>query len=118
MDKRVFYLCAVFSLCRPFGAGIYIKSKIYGTNIESYVMAKLFTYELTILENHLDTFRHVNHAVYLDLFEEARWDLVTKGGWSFTRVQQTQVGPIVLEVHVKYRKELRLREKVTIETTC
>lgn len=81
-------------------------------------MAKVFTYELTILEHHVDTFGHVNHAMYLRLFEEARWDLVTKGGWGLDRVRETQIGSVILQANVKYRKELQLRECIRIETVC
>src|SRR4051794_10444253 len=81
-------------------------------------MSKVFTYEITVLEHHLDTFGHVNHAVYLEMLEEARWDLITKGGWSLDRVREKQIGPIVLEPNIKYRKKLRLRERIKIKTFC
>ena len=32
----------------------------------------IYEYDKTILEQHLDTFGHVNNAVYLSLYEEAR----------------------------------------------
>lgn len=76
----------------------------------------LFRYEFQVLESHLDTFGHVNHATYLTLFEQARWDFVTKNGFGLAEVQARKNGPIILEVHVRYQKELRLREKVTIES--
>ena len=37
----------------------------------------IYEYEKTILEQHLDTFGHVNNAAYLVLYEEARWDFIT-----------------------------------------
>ena len=33
----------------------------------------MFSYKVKIRESHLDTLGHVNNAVYLVLFEEARW---------------------------------------------
>lgn len=71
-------------------------------------------YELTILEHHLDTFGHVNNAVYSEIFEEARWDLITHRGYGVAEVQSLQKGPVVLEMNLKFLKEVRLREKARI----
>lgn len=75
-----------------------------------------FEYPLLILEAHLDTFGHVNNATYLELFEEARWDLVTKNGYGLQQVQETKKGPVILEVNLKFKRELKLREKIMITT--
>ena len=77
-----------------------------------------FFYDLTIKEHHLDTFGHVNNAVYLELFEEARWEFITKNGYGLKKIQQEKKGPIILETNVKFLKELKLREKIIIETFC
>jgi len=77
---------------------------------------KKHCYPITILESHLDTFGHMNNAVYLKLFEEARWDMITANGYGLERIQETGLGPTILEVNVKFRKELRLRQKVMIVT--
>ena len=73
-------------------------------------------YELQILEGHLDTFMHVNNAVYFAILEEARWDLVTKNGYGMAEMQKCRQGPVLLEVSLRFKKELRLREKITIVT--
>lgn len=75
-----------------------------------------FDYKILILESHLDTLGHMNNATYLVLFEEARWDLITKNGFGLKEIQKRQLGPIILEVNLKFLKELRLREEVTITT--
>lgn len=77
---------------------------------------KVFTYQTLIREFHLDTFGHVNNAVYLQLFEEARWEYITIAGYGVEKVHRDQIGPVALEATIKYRKELKLREKITIET--
>ncbi len=38
----------------------------------------IYEYTIKILEHHLDTFGHVNNATYLEMYEEARWDLLNK----------------------------------------
>ncbi len=73
-----------------------------------------FSYSTTIRESHLDTFGHVNNAVYLQLLEEARWEFITARGYGLDVVTKTGVGPTILEFNLRFRKELRLRQKITI----
>ena len=77
---------------------------------------KIFSYVVQIKEGHLDSFGHVNNAVYLELYEEARWDFITKNGYGLEVIKKLQKGPVILEVAVKYKKELVNREMVTIES--
>lgn len=76
--------------------------------------AKEYSYQVKILEAHLDTFGHVNNAVYLQLYEEARWDFIQASDHGLERILTDQIGPVVLEVNVKFRKELTNRELITI----
>lgn len=75
-------------------------------------------YHFQVLETHLDTFGHMNHATYLTVFEQARWDWITERGYGLDVVQKTQIGPTILEVNIKYKRELLLREDVRIESKC
>lgn len=77
---------------------------------------KTFNYPVTILETFLDTFGHVNNAVYLNLFEEARWEFLSQNNYGLDRIQEKQEGPVVLDVYCRYRKELKAREKVIIKS--
>lgn len=77
---------------------------------------KIFYYPLTIKEAHLDTFGHVNNATYLTLFEEARWELITRNGYGLKKIQETRLGPTILEIKLTFLKELQLREEIVIET--
>ncbi len=79
-------------------------------------MHNTFDYPLTILEGHLDTFGHVNNAVYLEILEEARWDLITRNGYGLEKIKQTGMGPTLLEVQLRFLRELKLRQKVVIHT--
>jgi len=76
----------------------------------------IFKYEMKVLEKHLDSFGHVNNSVYLEMLEEARWDFITKGGFGLKEVQGQKKGPVVLEINIKYRKELVNREDIVIES--
>lgn len=78
--------------------------------------ATVFSYPVIIKEAHLDTFGHVNNASYLSLLEEARWDLLTQNGYGLKKIQETHLGPTILEIKLTFLKELRLRENITIES--
>ncbi|OJV96774.1 MAG: thioesterase [Gammaproteobacteria bacterium 39-13] len=80
------------------------------------MISTVFSYPLIIKETHLDTFGHVNNATYLTLLEEARWELITHNGYGIKKIQETGLGPTILEIKLTFLKELRLREKVNIET--
>lgn len=74
----------------------------------------LSEYKLLIREHHLDSYGHVNNATYLTLFEEARWEIITSRGYGYAKVHETGQGPVILEVNMKFLKELKLRESITI----
>jgi thioesterase III len=76
----------------------------------------LFEYPLTIREGHLDTFGHVNNAVYLQLFEEARWEILHSRGFGMERIVSLGQGPTILEIQLKFLRELRLRQEVVIRS--
>src|SRR5690348_1088380 len=80
------------------------------------MQAPVFFYELVIVERHLDTFGHVNNATYLDLFEEARWDLITKNGYGLDEIQRRQAGPTMLEINLRFLREIRNRERITVKS--
>jgi thioesterase-3 len=80
------------------------------------MLGPIHEYPFVIREHHLDTFGHVNNAAYLDIFEEARWDLITRNGYGLDAVQRLRVGPTVLEVQIRFLREVRNRQRVTIRT--
>jgi YbgC/YbaW family acyl-CoA thioester hydrolase len=73
-------------------------------------------YRTMIRERHLDSFGHVNNAQYLVLFEEARWEMITSRGYGLKDVKKHEVGTVVLECTVRFKRELGLREEVVIQT--
>jgi len=74
----------------------------------------LHHYDVLIRETHIDSLGHMNNAAYLTLFEEARWDWITAGGYGVAEIQQYKQSPVVLEVTVKFMREVLLREKLRI----
>ncbi|HXU62451.1 MAG TPA: acyl-CoA thioesterase [Polyangia bacterium] len=80
------------------------------------MLGSVHEYPVQIREQHLDTFGHVNNAKYLELFEEARWDLVTRNGYGLDEVVRRGVGPTILEVTLKFQRELRNRQSIVIRS--
>ncbi|MBF0301288.1 MAG: acyl-CoA thioesterase [Oligoflexia bacterium] len=79
-------------------------------------MDYLDAYKLKITNKHLDVMGHVNHAVYLQIMEDARWNLYDQFGYTKKHIEKEKRGPIVLEMHVKYRKEIITNEIITVKS--
>lgn len=73
-------------------------------------------YPVTIRETHIDSLGHVNNAVYLTLFEEARWEWITAGGYGLAEIKHYRQSPVILDVTVKFLREVHLREAVEIDS--
>lgn len=77
-------------------------------------MSVLSNYKVTIKEHHVDSLGHMNNATYLALYEEARWEAITERGYGFKDIQKMKQGPVILEVNLKFQREVLLRETITI----
>jgi thioesterase III len=77
---------------------------------------KLFSYPITIKEDYLDAFKHVNNAMYLTLYEEARWDIITKNGYGLDKILETGLAPTILEIKIRFLKEILLGNQINIVT--
>lgn len=73
-------------------------------------------FEMSVLvrESLIDSFGHMNNSKYLELFEEARWDIINGRGFSVHEIMKNGLGPVVLEVNMRFTKEIRLRENIRI----
>jgi thioesterase-3 len=86
------------------------------TQPASGAIGPVHEFPLVIHEGHLDTFGHVNNATYLQLFEQARWDWITQGGYGLSKIQETKQGPVILDCAVQFRREVTNRQAVRIRT--
>jgi YbgC/YbaW family acyl-CoA thioester hydrolase len=73
-------------------------------------------YKIQIREFHLDTFGHVNNAAYMQIFEDARWEVITSRGFGLNEVTKTAVGPTILECRVQFKREIKNRENIVVRT--
>lgn len=75
---------------------------------------QIFCYSYLVTEKDIDTFMHVNNANYMRFMEDARWDFITKNGYGLERVREERKGPVLLESHLRFRRELKNREWIHI----
>lgn len=73
-------------------------------------------YPVLIDESHLDFLGHVNNVAYLQLFEKARWQMITERGYGLKKMNELKQGPIILKITIQFKKEVLLRTKMTIES--
>jgi acyl-CoA thioester hydrolase len=73
-------------------------------------------YRVLITGRHLDTFGHLNNAAYLELFEAARWDWITQNGFGLREIRERGIGPVLLEVRLRFRREITNPEHVFIRS--
>lgn len=64
----------------------------------------------------LDSFGHLNHAVYLNYFEHARFETLAAGGFPVSSITARGEGVHVVRVEVDYRRELMLGEALAVST--
>ncbi len=77
-------------------------------------MSMTFFVDVTVRGYELDTQGHLNQAVYLQYAEHARWELLRAAGLPQEKLLADGVGPVALEVTVKFRRELRGGERVRV----
>jgi YbgC/YbaW family acyl-CoA thioester hydrolase len=64
----------------------------------------------------LDGFAHLNHAVFLNWFEQARFDAFEAGGFPAAEIQARGWGVYVVHLEVQYLKEARQGDELIVRT--
>ena len=83
---------------------------------DSTPSSPLSTWETTARSYELDSFGHVNHAVYLNWFEQARFGALEAGGFPPRVLRERGWGIHVVRVEVDYRREVRMGDPVRVHT--
>lgn len=73
------------------------------------------TLELVVRGYELDSFGHVNNAVYLQYAETALWNFYKVNG-ILDVLREKGLFPVILESNQRYLHELRLLDEIRIET--
>lgn len=75
-----------------------------------------YEYEIQVRGYELDSFGHVNNAVYLNYLEEARWNILKdKNLWEYFYKHNQFL--VVAEANIRYSKESKLFDQLLIQTT-
>ena len=65
----------------------------------------------------LDSYGHVNNAVYLQYFEQARWEFMKDQGL-LEKINGLEFFLVVVDTHIRYMRESNLFDELVIETSC
>ena len=70
----------------------------------------------TVRSYELDSFGHLNHAVFLNFFEQARFDALEACGWPIQRVLDRGWAVYVVRIEVDYLAEVMWGDELQVET--
>jgi YbgC/YbaW family acyl-CoA thioester hydrolase len=71
---------------------------------------------ITVRGYELDSYGHVNNAVYLQYLEQARW-MYMKENNLLDKVKEEELLLVVTETHIRYMREANLFDELSVETT-
>jgi acyl-CoA thioester hydrolase len=80
-------------------------------------VSDVFSVRLKVRGYELDTQGHLNWAEYLHYAEHARWEFLTAAGITQDALIATGFGPVVLDVSVQFKRELRGGDEVDVTCT-
>ncbi len=78
-------------------------------------MNKVHTSRITARGYELDSYGHVNNAVFFNYFEQARWELFMKQGM-LGQLTSEGLMLVVVEINIRYQHEIRLGDEIEIIT--
>jgi acyl-CoA thioester hydrolase len=80
-------------------------------------VSQVFRVRVKVRGYELDTQGHLNWAEYLHYAEHARWEYLAAAGITQDALLGTGIGPVVLDVHVTFKHELRGGDDVDVSCT-
>lgn len=78
--------------------------------------SRVFLSPFRVRSSELDSFGHVNHAVYLSYLEQARFESLELGGFPLAELVRRNWAVHVVRVEVDYRRECRLGDRLVVRT--
>ena len=75
----------------------------------------IHTTDITVRGYHLDLYRHVNNARYLEFLEEARWQFMEDSGL-ITEFDGSKLGLAVVNININYRRGAYVNEQLQIHS--
>lgn len=78
--------------------------------------APVWRTEITVRSSELDSFGHVNHAVFLNYFEHARFEALEGAGFTWSLLEERGWGIYVVRIEVDYLAEARRGDRLVVRT--
>ncbi|MBW6460659.1 MAG: acyl-CoA thioesterase [Bacteroidales bacterium] len=75
----------------------------------------MFEFHLNVRGYELDSNGHANHAVYLNYFEQARWEMFRQTGL-MDDLKKYKISPVVIDLQVRYSREVVMFDELVIRT--
>lgn len=72
--------------------------------------------EISVRSSELDSFGHVNHAVFLNYFEHARFEALEDAGFTWSLLEERGWGIYVVRIEVDYLAEARRGDRLVVRT--
>lgn len=72
------------------------------------------SHSLKVRGYELDSYRHVNHAVYLSYLEQARWEFLASRGLTLRKLDELKRWPVVANLEISYLKPALMDDELTI----
>lgn len=77
---------------------------------------KIYRCTLSVRGYELDSFGHVNHAVYVSYLEHARWKLLEEEGILLSHFQEWKRWPVIAKIEVQYIKPAFMNEVLEVRS--
>ncbi|MDR3607328.1 MAG: thioesterase family protein [Oligoflexia bacterium] len=77
---------------------------------------KTYRCQLEVRGYELDSFGHVNHGVYLNYFEHARWKMLAEEGITLELITRDKRWPVIAQIEVRYLKPTFMGDQLEIQT--
>ncbi|MBN1413753.1 MAG: acyl-CoA thioesterase [Bacteroidales bacterium] len=75
----------------------------------------MFEYKLAVRGYELDSYGHVNNAVYLNYLEQARWEIFRQLDL-IDYIRKNGLLLVVTEMQIRYSREIRIFDELMIRT--
>jgi acyl-CoA thioester hydrolase len=77
---------------------------------------KIWKTTLHVRGYELDSFGHVNHAVYISYLEHARWELLREEGITLEQFQKWSRWPVIAALEARYLRPAFLGDELQVNT--
>lgn len=79
-------------------------------------MSKTYLCNIEVRGYELDSFGHVNHAVYLNYFEHARWTMLMEEGITLEQITREKLWPVIASAEIKYMKPAFMGDRLEVRS--